>query len=65
MLVLGRKVGEQIRIGQHISVTVLAVRGKSVRLGLVAPEDVGILREELSRPHQPFDGEDDPPRPEG
>lgn len=47
MLVLTRKQGEQIRVGEDICVTVLAIEGKRVRLGLTAPGDVSILRVEL------------------
>jgi carbon storage regulator len=47
MLVLTRKQGEQIRVGDSICVTVLAVEGNRVRLGLTAPADVPILRVEL------------------
>ena len=47
MLVLSRKIGESVLIGDHIHVTVVAVHGNQVRLGFTAPEDVRILREEL------------------
>jgi carbon storage regulator len=47
MLVLTRKLNERVFIGDGISVTVLGVRGNMVRLGLDAPPDVQILREEL------------------
>lgn len=47
MLVLSRKVGEQIQIGPHITVTVLRVDGKRVRLGIAAPSGYRILRSEL------------------
>ena len=49
MLVLTRKVGETIRIGEEVTVQVLAVRGGQVRLGLAAPADVRIFREEIYR----------------
>ena len=49
MLVLTRKIGETIRIGDHVTVQVLAVRGGQVRLGLTAPADVRIFREEVFR----------------
>ena len=48
MLVLSRKPGEQIQIGDKITVTLLSVEGKRVRLGFVAPPEVPILRKELS-----------------
>jgi carbon storage regulator len=47
MLVLSRNIGDRIVIGQQIVVTVIGVRGRHVRLGLEAPEDVGIWREEV------------------
>jgi carbon storage regulator len=47
MLVLTRRVDERIMIGDSITVTVLEVRGDSVRLGIDAPRDVEIVREEL------------------
>ena len=47
MLVLSRKVGETVVIGEHIRVTVVAVQGSQVRLGFAAPDDVRIFREEL------------------
>ncbi len=47
MLVLTRKVGERIRIGDDVTVQVLEVRGGQVRLGLSAPADVRIFREEI------------------
>jgi len=47
MLVLTRRVGERVRIGSDISVVVLEVRGREVRLGVTAPAAVPILREEL------------------
>jgi carbon storage regulator len=50
MLVLSRKVGEQIRIGDSIHVSILAVKGNQVRLGLSAPANVPILRVELVLP---------------
>ena len=47
MLVLTRKVGETIRIGDEITVRVLGVRGGQVSLGFVAPASVRIFREEV------------------
>lgn len=48
MLVLSRKVGEKLVIGNDIWVTVVAVKGNSVRVGIDAPDDVPILRSELT-----------------
>jgi len=50
MLVLTRKVGEVIRIGDTITVRVLQARGSQVRLGVEAPSDVRIFREEIYEP---------------
>lgn len=47
MLVLTRRSGETILIGDDIEITVLAVDGNQVRVGIEAPEDVKILRGEL------------------
>ena len=46
MLVLGRKVGEEIRIGDDIRVIVVDIRGGRVKLGLQAPREVAIRRDE-------------------
>jgi carbon storage regulator len=56
MLVLTRKPGEKLRIGANITLVVLDVRGKRVRLGVEAPLQIDIAREELyetSRPATP------------
>ena len=47
MLVLTRKIGEAIQIGDQVSIEVLEVRGGRVRLGISAPSDVGVHRSEL------------------
>jgi carbon storage regulator len=47
MLVLSRKVNETIIIGKDVRVTVIAARGRQVRLSIEAPTEVSILREEL------------------
>lgn len=47
MLVLTRRVDESIAIGDNIQVTVLAVEGDRVKLGISAPRDVVILRQEI------------------
>lgn len=49
MLVLGRRKGETIKIGRDVEVTVLAVHGDRVRLGIVAPREVRVLRHEILR----------------
>ena len=47
MLILTRRIGETIRIGDDVSVTVLGVKGNQVRLGVAAPRDVAVHREEI------------------
>jgi carbon storage regulator CsrA len=47
MLVLSRRIGEQIIINDDIVVTVVSVKGNQVRLGFTAPQSVSICREEL------------------
>ncbi|MBI3968725.1 MAG: carbon storage regulator CsrA [Chloroflexi bacterium] len=47
MLVLSRRVGEAIRIGNDVEVVVLAADGNQVRIGIRAPRDVTVLRKEL------------------
>lgn len=48
MLVLTRKQGEVIQIGDSITITVLRMKGKSVRLGIKAPKDFNVIRGELA-----------------
>jgi carbon storage regulator len=48
MLVLTRKQGEVIQIGDSITITVLRMKGKSVRLGIKAPKEFGVIRGELA-----------------
>ena len=47
MLILTRRVGERLMIGDDISVTVLGVKGNQVRIGVHAPDDVSVHREEI------------------
>jgi carbon storage regulator len=47
MLILSRRIGETIRIGPHIVVTVLGVKGTQIRIGIEAPKDVEVHREEI------------------
>jgi carbon storage regulator len=49
MLVLSRKLGEEVIIGDNIRLTVLEIRGNHVRLGFTAPVEVLIRRDELLR----------------
>ena len=52
MLVLSRKPGEQVVIGNNITVTVVEVIGNRIRIGIDAPDDVRILRAELADWHE-------------
>ncbi|MFK7862464.1 MAG: carbon storage regulator CsrA [Granulosicoccus sp.] len=54
MLILTRRVDERIFIGEDITLCVLDIEGNRVRLGLEAPKDVAILREEI---HQRYTGD--------
>ena len=47
MLVLSRKVGEEIVIGDNIRIKIVDIRGGKVRLGIVAPKDVIVDRQEI------------------
>jgi carbon storage regulator CsrA len=51
MLVLTRKQSETIQIGDSITITVLRMKGKSVRLGIKAPHDLNVIRGELAFEH--------------
>ncbi len=59
MLILTRRVGESLMVGEEITVTVLGVKGNQVRIGVNAPRDVAVHREEIyNRIH---DGDDSVP----
>jgi carbon storage regulator len=47
MLILTRRVGETLVIGDDVTVTVLGVKGNQVRIGVNAPKDVSVHREEI------------------
>ena len=47
MLILTRRMGETLMIGSEVTVTVIAVKGNQVRLGISAPKDVAVHREEI------------------
>jgi carbon storage regulator len=47
MLILTRRVGESVVIGEDVSITVLGVKGNQVRIGVKAPKSVSVHREEI------------------
>jgi carbon storage regulator len=47
MLILTRRVGETLMIGDNVTVTVLALQGNVVRIGVNAPKDIAVHREEV------------------
>lgn len=68
MLILSRRSGEALKIGDDVIVTVLGVRGCQVRIGIAAPKSIGVYREELLQRMQdrgaqeiPDDGAQKPP----
>ena len=47
MLILSRRVDEALKIGDEVTVTVLSIKGKQVRLGIDAPPEISVHREEI------------------
>ena len=66
MLILTRRVGETLMIGDAVSVTVLGVKGNQVRIGINAPKDVAVHREEIfQRIKREQSGSGEPPPQQG
>ncbi|MFU2046958.1 carbon storage regulator CsrA [Avibacterium gallinarum] len=57
MLILTRKIGESLLIGDEISITILSVRGNQIKVGVNAPKEVSVYREEI---YQRMKKQDDP-----
>lgn len=51
MLVLSRKLGERILIGENVAITIVRIGPNNVRVGIEAPRDLNIVREELCPDH--------------
>ncbi|BBM01970.1 carbon storage regulator CsrA [Microbulbifer sp. GL-2] len=49
MLILNRRTGENLRIGENVSITILEVKGNQVRVGIIAPKSLPVHREEIYR----------------
>lgn len=60
MLILTRRVGESLMVGDEITVTVLGVKGNQVRIGVNAPRDVSVHREEIYNRIQSDDESESP-----
>jgi carbon storage regulator len=58
MLILTRRVGETLMVGDEVTVTVLGVKGNQVRIGVNAPKEVSVHREEIYQKIQQEKGED-------
>jgi carbon storage regulator len=52
MLILSRRTGESVRIGDDVEVTVMAVNGSQVRIGIKAPRNIAVDREEIAERKQ-------------
>lgn len=62
MLILTRRIGETLKIGDEISVTTLSIKGNQVRYGIDAPAEIAVHREEI---YDRINNTDDKPLPDG
>jgi carbon storage regulator len=53
MLILTRRPTQTVTIGNDVTVTVLEIRGRQVRIGVTAPRDIAVLREEIAEKARP------------
>lgn len=60
MLILSRRTDESIVIGDDVTITILSVKGKQVRIGITAPSEVSVHREEIYERIQTGDSPKDP-----
>ncbi|WHI51942.1 carbon storage regulator CsrA [Microbulbifer sp. MLAF003] len=58
MLILNRRTGENLRIGENVSITILEVKGNQVRVGIIAPRSLPVHREEIYRRIKRQQGQD-------
>lgn len=63
MLILSRRTDESIVIGDEVTITILSVKGKQVRIGITAPPDVSVHREEIYQRIQAGDSDGAPSTP--
>ena len=61
MLILTRRIGETLMVGDEVTITVLGVKGNQVRIGVNAPKDVAVHREEIYQRIQKEKGDDSDP----
>lgn len=66
MLILTRRIGETLMVGDDVTITVLGVKGNQVRIGVNAPKDVAVHREEIyERIQKEKSGDEDPDGSDG